>query len=556
MARIGAGDGSGPQTAVFDQPCKDGTVKHVETTTQVVREHGVPTQVVGVSRDVTARVKAERVDAEREGYLRSILDTAQDAFWVVDLTGRIVDVNPAACTMLGYSRDEMVGMRLDENDRSESPAALAQHIERVRERGHHRFEATHQRKDGSLIRVDIAVTLIGLRGGLMVSFLHDVTGQRQAAEALERSRRTLLVLTRCREAILRADDEQELFSGSARPWWRRADTGCAGWAWPRTTRGGRCARRPRGPRGRVPRRGRHHLVGRAERPGPHRRALRETGGRRPRFRERAGIAPWREEALRRGYRSSSALPLVHGKEKIGVIVMYSGDLTTFGEEELRLLGELADDVAFGAHALRQRAARARADADRERALRALQDEKDRFKALIEQSSDLTLVISPEGIINFASPARQDVLGIPPPDMVGRTAFDFIHPDDLARRETSFAAVLRDPSVIQQLELRVRRADGTWALVETRRRNLVDVPGIRGVVVNSRDITERGGSGSSCSRPRSWRHRAARRGRGPRLQQPAHHHPGLRHRLRKRWPGAPGDRVRRRRHRRGQSGPPT
>jgi len=492
MARIGAGDDAGPRTAVFDQPCKDGTVKHVEITTQVVRENGVPTQVVGVSRDVTGRVKAERADAEREAYLRSILDTAQDGFWSVDGAGRIVDVNPAACAMLGYSRDEMVGMRLDEIDRSESPAALAGHIERVRERGHDRFEAVHQRKDGTLIRVDIAVTLIDLRGGLMVSFLHDVTGQRQATEALERSRRTLLVLTRCREAILRAESEQELFSGICQA---IVETGGYRMCWVGVAENdARRTVRPVAHAGHED--GYLDAVDITWSDGPTGQGPTGTAIREGRavvghdFATDPRLSPWQDAALRRGYRSSSSLPLVHGQARIGVITIYSGDVSTFGEEELRLLGQLADDVAFGAQALRQRAARARADADRERALRALQDEKDRFKALIEQSSDLTLVISPEGIITFASPASQVVLGIPPSEMVGRTAFDFVHPDDLARRETSLATVLRDPSVIQHLELRIRRGDGTWALVETRRRNLVDVPGIRGVVVNSRDITER------------------------------------------------------------------
>jgi PAS domain S-box-containing protein len=492
LARLGTGDDAGPRTAVFDQPCKDGSVKHVEITTQLVREGGVPAQVVGVSRDVTARVRAEQADAEREGYLRSILDTAQDGFWAVDLTGRIVDVNPAACAMVGYSRAEMIGMRLPDIDRSESPAALAEHIERVRARGHDRFEAFHQRKDGSLIRVDIAVTLIGLRGGLMVCFLHDVTGRRQAAEALERSRRTLLVLTRCREAILRAADEQELFQGVCQA---IVETGGYRMCWVGVAENdARRTVRPVAHAGHEDGYLEAVDITWSEEPsgqGPTGLSLREervvVG---QDFATDQRLAPWRDEALRRGYRSSSSLPLVHGQEKIGVLVMYSGDVFTFGDEELRLLGQLADDVAFGAHALRQRAARARADADREHALRALQDEKDRFKALIEQSSDLTLVISPEGIITFASPASTTVLGIPPSEMVGRAAFDFVHPDDLARRETSLATVLRDPSIVQQLELRVRRADGTWALVETRRRNLVHVPGIGGVVVNSRDITER------------------------------------------------------------------
>ena len=133
MARIGTPDEQDPFIGVVDQVCRDGSVKHVEITTTYVRENGVPVQVVGVSRDATARVRMERALEERERYLRSILDTAQDGFLVVDPDGRIVDVNPALCTMLGYTRDELLRMRIPDIEAAESPEDTARHIATILE---------------------------------------------------------------------------------------------------------------------------------------------------------------------------------------------------------------------------------------------------------------------------------------------------------------------------------------------------------------------------------------------------------------------------------------
>ncbi len=72
------------------------------------------------------------------------------------------------------------------------------------------------------------------------------------------------------------------------------------------------------------------------------------------------MAPWREEALRRGYRSVTCLPLILEGTVLGAIVMYSGEVAAFTDNELRYLQQLTDDVAFGVGAIRQRLATDRA----------------------------------------------------------------------------------------------------------------------------------------------------------------------------------------------------
>jgi PAS domain S-box-containing protein len=198
----------------------------------------------------------------------------------------------------------------------------------------------------------------------------------------------------------------------------------------------------------------------------------------------------RRPSKRERLRSSTALPLAYESERVGALTMYSGDVTTFTDEELRLLRQLADDVAFGAHALRQRAAWARAIAGREAALQALSSEQGRFRGLIEGSRDLTLIIDRDGAIQFASPASSEIMGLDPADLTGKPVLGYVHAEDRPKARKAMAEVLASPSAASRVEVRIRRADGSFALVESGLRNLLGVSGVDGIVINNRDITER------------------------------------------------------------------
>lgn len=95
------------------------------------------------------------------------------------------------------------------------------------------------------------------------------------------------------------------------------------------------------------------------------------------------FAPWREEALRRGYRSIIALPLTSEGQTFGALGVYAAEVGAFDAEEIEILKELAGDVAFGLTALRTRAERNRA----EKTL-AL------FRALIDRTNDVIEVVDP------------------------------------------------------------------------------------------------------------------------------------------------------------------
>ncbi len=114
----------------------------------------------------------------------------------------------------------------------------------------------------------------------------------------------------------------------------------------------------------------------------------------------------------------------------------------------------------------------------------------RFRALIERSSDLTLVVDPQGGITFASPAAMQLLGRTPEALLGRRLLSLVHPDDVASLAVLMEVSPGALSRLNRVELRLQRQDGTWAQLESEARNLVVVPGVRGVVLNSRDLSER------------------------------------------------------------------
>ena len=124
--------------------------------------------------------------------------------------------------------------------------------------------------------------------------------------------------------------------------------------------------------------------------------------------------------------------------------------------------------------------------ERGRALEALERREEHYRSLIENSLDLVSILNFDGTIRYASPSHERVLGYTLDELVGQNAFSFVHPDDLPAVRESFLK----PDGPATLESRFRHKDGTWRVLESFGRNLAHVPGVSGVVVNTRDITDR------------------------------------------------------------------
>jgi diguanylate cyclase (GGDEF)-like protein/PAS domain S-box-containing protein len=121
---------------------------------------------------------------------------------------------------------------------------------------------------------------------------------------------------------------------------------------------------------------------------------------------------------------------------------------------------------------------------------ALEASEARFRVLAESGLDLISVVAPDGTVRYCSPALKTLLGHEPDETIGRNVFEFIHRDDAEPARAAFQRLLEVRQTREPVELRFRHADGSWRTFEALGTNCVDNPHIQGVVLNSRDVTDR------------------------------------------------------------------
>jgi PAS domain S-box-containing protein len=125
-----------------------------------------------------------------------------------------------------------------------------------------------------------------------------------------------------------------------------------------------------------------------------------------------------------------------------------------------------------------------------RAKRAVEHQRRHFRTLVEESTDVILVVDGFAEISFATPSAQHVLGRTPEELVGTNGLDPIHPDDRDRAAALFGDLVENPGERRSVVFRYRRPDDTYIWAEARGRNLLDDPVVSGIVIYARDLTDR------------------------------------------------------------------
>jgi two-component system, cell cycle sensor histidine kinase and response regulator CckA len=192
---------------------------------------------------------------------------------------------------------------------------------------------------------------------------------------------------------------------------------------------------------------------------------------------------WRDAALKRGYASVCALPLITNDQVLGAIGIYSGASDAFDSEEVRLLSELATDLAFGISVLRAHQEHLRAEA-------ALAASEERFKRLLQNSNDIIATLDEDFNYSSVGGPVENLLGWNPQELVGTSCTSSIHPEDIASAEVNFFQALKTPGAVRQLEYRVRHKQGRWIYLEAVGTNCLNDEVVRGIVLNIRDISAR------------------------------------------------------------------
>jgi len=332
---------------------------------------------------------------DSESRLRAVFAVSPDAIVILDDDARYVEANPAANKLLGVTNDQgLVGRRIFEF------VAPEYRMEPVWSdfllHGCYQGELRFLRQHGRSPLVEI-VAVANIRPSRHLAVLRDITEQREAEEALQASHnqlehkvaerttelagaverlqaevarrqeaetglqqtnQLLQMVSNCNEAIVRIDDEQQLMNELCRIIvqvgdYRFAWVGFAERDEDKTVRpvsyhgldadyldSARIswddAERGRGPTGTAIRTGTVQF-GRD-------------------FINDPSLSPWRDLAIRHGFRSSISLPLSDGNTVFGALTIYAVKVDAFGAAEVRILSELADDLAFGFVALRTRKA--------------------------------------------------------------------------------------------------------------------------------------------------------------------------------------------------------
>ncbi|HSR12122.1 MAG TPA: PAS domain S-box protein, partial [Thermodesulfobacteriota bacterium] len=177
------------RTMEVQQLCKDGSYAWAEARMSFIRSgEGRPVGVLGVTRDISKRKRAEAELKEIAEKYSTLFNTTSDGVWINDLEGRILEANDAYCRMSGYSREEILSMPISALEAVETGEEISRHIKNIIDVGHDSFESRHRRKDGSLFDVDITALYFRSDGGRIAIFTRDITDRKGMERELRKSR--------------------------------------------------------------------------------------------------------------------------------------------------------------------------------------------------------------------------------------------------------------------------------------------------------------------------------------------------------------------------------
>ncbi len=299
---------------------------------------------------------AERLRASEAQY-RMLFASNPHPMWLYDVaTLRFLAVNTAAVQHYGYSEAEFLTMRITDIHPTEDAAPITALVRSLASGEKSFARWRHRKKDGSLIEVETSSDGVELNGRpARLVLAHDVTDRLRGERELARVTQALQMLSRGNEVLIRAQTESQLLQeicqvatevGGYRMAW-------VGYAFDDETRSvqpqafagveegylkdlklswSEDVLAGQGPSGRAIRSGQPVVI------------LDLAGD--------EGFRPWRDEAVKRGYRGIVCLPLVAAPRTLGVMIFYLPEVRELWGEELKLLQDLARNVTFGILTLR------------------------------------------------------------------------------------------------------------------------------------------------------------------------------------------------------------
>ena len=444
---------------------KDGRRVPVEVRARLIYDGDAPVAVQGIARDISERLKVEAQLKASEERFRELFENANDLLYIHDLDGRFLAVNKKAQEVTGYSEEEALSNTLSDI----LPPAELSLASRMLAEGVPTYEINIMGKDGSLIPLEVSTRLIYRDGRpyAVQGIARDIRDRRQAEAAkLERSRLDSLsadignafgelpgleALKPSLEAIL-----ERMQVTITQVWMREAGSDVMRL----TARAG--------------------LKGRG---GP-RRSLTldsfpsELDGQPSDFINNEAQSDPSVAALAprgvKGICAYATFPLIVESEVVGVLAVYSR--SAIEEGPAQTLSRVSDLLAT-------RIARRRAEEE-------LEITQQRFGSLIQNTSDIIAIVSRSGEVTYVTPSVERITGFPPEAILGRKIGEGMKKEDAARAFQALNDIAARPGGTGSLDWTLRDRNGQLRHIEAVGRNLIDEPGIGGIVINARDITER------------------------------------------------------------------
>ncbi|WP_339611788.1 PAS domain S-box protein, partial [uncultured Planktosalinus sp.] len=344
--------------------------------------------------------------------------------WVYDIkTFEILDANQAALDLYGYSKEAFLTLTIiDLRPKKEIPNVLAAHKHIETREGNIYFGAfTHQKKDGTLLRMEINGHKVDFQGRKCVMVVcQDVTLKekqfRQNQQAVHIMNASMDVICSINEAGLFTSVSQ----ASIDVW---------------------------------------------------------------------GYHP--EELVGKAYLDLVYKEDVEQTKQIAQEIMSGTSFTAFENRYLKKDGTIAYNIwsARWDATTQTMYAIARDATDKRKADELLAQSEQRFKALVQEGSDLIGILDEKGIYTYVSPTSTAILGFQPEEFIGRSPFEFIHPKD-SKRVLQNLEEIATSNRVSVMPFRFKDKEGNWRWLETVLTNMLNHPTISGIVANSRDITAR------------------------------------------------------------------
>ena len=446
-----------------------------------------------IKRSVSQRQAVDQMRESEEIYEKLFKDNVESMILLDPLDGSIIDANEAACDFYGYSREELLKLKIDElavinEDLGKMESCYERNASGVTRAMKHRLsngETRHVELYSGTLRVK------GVTRGYAI--VHDISDKVKVEAQTARINRALRMIILTGRHIAKAKSELDMLQGVCDvvtqeegypvAWIGRfEDDGSV----THIVRSGQPYQNPQetviqyddskigqGPSGRV-----HKTCS----PVVLRDLLSDLS-----------IAPWWDEARRLGLRSSLSLPLLVDGEVSGVLHIYSVDKDAFDSEEVDIFSNLASNMSYSLTSLEAKQPTAQFEEPSAVETKAtagspLENEA-RLCILADNIMDIIIELDPDWTIRYVNSAVVDVLNFPPREVIGRNLRDFVYPDDMHAFLESVNAVMPNRSPFT-IKFRAR-SSLSFPWVEFVGRFIFTADGkIEGIVGSIRDINKR------------------------------------------------------------------